>query len=106
MFRATEGSTEHSPFVFGLETAVWTLATKKAGKGYRGVLEAAERLMVSWHNDGADPSRQRHASVVGGAQGNGKGLGNSRKESAVDESRKETGDSVYQGTWHTLYGGP
>ena len=31
-FRATEGSTEHCPLVFGVETAVWTVAAKKEGK--------------------------------------------------------------------------
>ena len=29
--------------------------------------------MVRWHKDEADASRKRHASAVGGAQGNGKG---------------------------------
>ena len=42
--RATEGSTEHSSLVFGVETALWSTAAKKAGKWYRGVLEAAERV--------------------------------------------------------------
>ena len=42
VFRATEGSTEHCPLVFGVETAVCTDATAKAGKWYRGVLDAAE----------------------------------------------------------------
>ena len=49
MFRATEGSTEHSPFVFGVETALWCIVAKKAGKWYRQVLEAGERFMVTWH---------------------------------------------------------
>ena len=43
--------------VFGVETAVWTVAAKKAGKWYRGVLEAAERFMVRWHKDEADARR-------------------------------------------------
>ena len=81
--------------VFGVEIAVWTIADKKAGKWYRGVLDADERFMVRfmvrWHKDEADMSRKRHASTVGGAQGNGKGGGNSRK---VDEIRKETSDRV------------
>ena len=72
VFRATEGSTEHCPLVFGVETEVWTVAANKAGKRYRGVLEAAKRCMVMWQKDGADASRKRHASAVGGAQGNGK----------------------------------
>ena len=79
--------------VFRVETAVWT-ASKKAGRWYRGVLEEVELFMVRWHRDEADASRKRHASSVGGAQGNGKGWGNSRKETAVDERRKETADRV------------
>ena len=40
-------------------------------------------------------SRNRHASATGGAQGNMKGGGgNSRRETAVDESRKEMADRV------------
>lgn len=50
--------------------------------------------MVEWHKDAADLCRMRHAFVVGGAQGNVKGRGNSREETAVDESRKETVDRV------------
>ena len=41
VFRATKGSTEYCPLVFEVETAVWTVAAKKAGKWYRGLLEAA-----------------------------------------------------------------
>ena len=48
------------------------VAAKKAGKWYGRVLEAAERFMVKWHKDEADLSRQRQASVVVGAQGNGR----------------------------------
>ena len=44
---------EHSPLVFGVETALWPMAAKKAGKWYRVVLEAAERFMVRWHEDKA-----------------------------------------------------
>ena len=79
--------------VFGVETAEWTVAARKAGRWYRGALEAAEWFMVRWHKDEADASRKRHASAVDGAQGNGKG-GSSRKERAVDDSRKETADRV------------
>ena len=52
---------------------MWIVVAKKAGKCYRGVLEPAERFMVRWHKDEAELNRQRHASVVGGALGNGKG---------------------------------
>ena len=56
--------------VFGEEAEVWTIAAKKAGKWYRGVLEAAERFMDKWHENEATLSRNRHASDTGGAQGN------------------------------------
>ena len=93
VFRATEGSTEHSPLVFGVETALWPMSAKKAGNWYRGVLEAAEQFMVRWHENEAKVSRKRHASVMGGVQRNGKGMGKSRRETAVDES-KEMADRV------------
>ena len=88
-YDATEGSTEHSKLVFGVEDEVWTVAAKKAGKCYRGVLEAAERFMAKWNEIEATLSRNRHASATGVPQGNRKGGGNSRWETAVDESRKE-----------------
>ena len=47
VFRATEGSPEHPPLVFGVEIALWQAATKKAGKWCRGVLGAAGRFMVA-----------------------------------------------------------
>ena len=63
--------------------------------------------MVRWPEDEARLSRQRRASAVGGTQGNGGrggqqeernaggGGGNrSRRETAVEESRKETADRV------------
>ena len=60
-FDATKGSTEHSKLVFGVEAEVWTITAKKAGKWYRGVLEAAERFMAKWHENEATLSRNRHA---------------------------------------------
>ena len=36
LFRATEGSTESVPLVFGVETVLWPPAAKKDGKWYRG----------------------------------------------------------------------
>ena len=52
--------------------------SQKARKWYRGIIEAAERSMVRWHEAEAEMSRQRRASAVGGAQGNGGGGGNRR----------------------------
>ena len=63
MFRATtEGSTENTPTVPGVETAVWIVAAKKGGTWYWGVLQAAERFMTMWNKDEAELSRQRQAS--------------------------------------------
>ena len=78
-FRATEESTEHSPLAFGVETALWSTAAKKAGEWYRGVLEAAERFMVRWHEDEAQLTRQCRAFAVGGVHGNG-GRGGQQEE--------------------------
>ena len=69
-FRATGGTTGLAPLVGGVETALWPIAAKKAGKWYRGVLEEAERFMVRWHEDKAQLSRQRRASAEGGVQEN------------------------------------
>lgn len=41
VFRAIEGPTEHSPFVFGVETMLWATAAERVGKWYRGVPGAA-----------------------------------------------------------------
>ena len=63
----------------------------KAGKWYRGVLEAAERFVVKWHEDEADLSRQHRAIAVGGAQGNGKRGDNRRSGRKLDQGREQGG---------------
>ncbi|MEP3868643.1 MAG: hypothetical protein ABJM32_09625, partial [Parasphingorhabdus sp.] len=78
VFKATEGSTEDSPLVFGVGTALWPTAAKQTGKWYRGILEAAEQFMGRWHEAEAKLSRQRRASAAGSVRGNG-GRGNSRR---------------------------
>ena len=50
--------------------------------------------MVRWHENEAKLSRKRHPSVTGGVKGNGKGRGNSRRETAVDERGKGIADMV------------
>ena len=58
VFRATEGSTVHTPqLAFGVETTVRTVAAKKESKLFGGVLEAAERFMVKRQNYKAELSR-------------------------------------------------
>ena len=49
--------------------------------------------MVRWHENEATLSRKLLASVTGGVQGNGEGRGKCRRETKVDESRKEMADS-------------
>ena len=71
--------------MFGVETALWSTAAKKAGKWYPGVLEAAEWFVVKWHEDQAQLSRQRRVSAVGGAQRNGGKRDNRRGISKPDQ---------------------
>ena len=99
--------------MFGVETTLWSTAVKKAREWYRKTLQPAVQFMVRWHEAEAEMSRQRRASVVDGAQGNGGGGGNrgsvrkpdqgnaemgvnerSRRETAVDESWKEMADRL------------
>ena len=54
VLRATEGSTESVPLVFGVETVLWPTVAKKGGKWYRGVVEAVECLMTRWNRDEAE----------------------------------------------------
>ena len=58
---------------------LWFTAAKKAGKWSRGILEAAERFMVRWHEAGAEITGQRHGPAVDSVQGNGGGGGNRRR---------------------------
>ena len=51
--------------------------------------------MAKWHEDEATLSRNRHGiRYAGGAKGNRRGGGNIRRETAVEESRKEMADRV------------
>ena len=90
-FRAPEGSTKLAPLVLGVETALWSTAPIKAGMWYRGILEAAERFMVRWLEDEAQLSRQRRASTVGGAQGDGERGGSRRSGRKPDQGNAERG---------------
>ena len=73
---------------------LWSTAAKKAEKWYRGVLEAAERFMVRWHEDEAQLSRHRRASAVGGAQGNGGRGGNRKVEGKPAKGMRGGGTTV------------
>lgn len=47
--------------VFGVETDLWSTTEKMAGKLYFGLLGAAERFVVKWHEGKAKQSRKRLA---------------------------------------------
>ena len=72
-FRATKGPTEVAPLALRVETALWSTAAKMAGRWYPGILEAAERFKVRWHEAEAEMRRQRRAFGGDGVQGNGRG---------------------------------
>ena len=93
-FDATKGSTEHSKLFYGVGAEVWTIAAKKAGKWYRGVLEAAERFMAKWHENEATLSRNRNASLRVVPKGIGGWAGSSRRETAVQEGDGRQGNKV------------
>ena len=78
--KATEGSTKHAKFVFGVEADVWTVEAKKADKLYRGVLEAAERFVADWHEITATLSTNRHATTTDGTQRNRKREGGEQSQ--------------------------
>ena len=77
MVRSTEGSTESSPLVFGVETALLSTAAKKGDKWYRGVGEAADCFMARWHRDEVEKSwlrtPQRAPRVKTKKRGGGEG---------------------------------
>ena len=50
--------------------------------------------MAKWYENKAPLTGNRHASAAGGARGKRKGGGNSHRETAVDESRKEMAGRV------------
>ena len=74
--------------VFGVEIALWPIAAKKAGKWYRGSFEAPGRFMMWLCENEAALSWKRHASAMGGVQGNEERRGHSRRETAVGEKRE------------------
>ena len=48
VIQATEGYAGSSPLLVGVDTVLWPTAVRKSGKWYRGVVDAADRLM-RWH---------------------------------------------------------
>ena len=92
VFQATEGSTASSPLLSRVETVLWPRAAKKSESWHRGVVDAADRFMTTWHRDEAEQSCLHHAAVdakssdKGKAGGTGGGRGN-RTDAAMDECK-------------------
>ena len=89
VLQATEGPRNPPRWCLELRPRCGKWQQRSRASDTRGVLEAAERFMARSHEDKATLSRQRQASIMGGVQGNGERRRNSRRETAVDESRKE-----------------
>ena len=75
-FRATEGSTESSALLFGIEAVLRPKAAKKSGKWYREV-EAADFFMARLHRGEVEKNWLRHVAqdAKSGDKGRGRGGG-------------------------------
>jgi len=97
-FQATSGSTEDSPSVFGVETALWTTAAKWWGKWHDGVVEGAERFMAEWHRQEESKRRARHTKEVARGTRDRRGAGridnDSSSTTAMEESKVEMANRV------------
>ena len=60
-FGATDGSRVDNRLTFGVDRAVWTLAAKMddGAPWHKGVLQGAEKNMISWHKEEEEASRRR-----------------------------------------------
>ena len=60
-FGATDGSTVDNRLTFGVDRAVWILAAKMddGAPWHKGVLQGAEKFMISWLKEEAEASRRR-----------------------------------------------
>ena len=97
-FQATSGSTEDSPSVFGVETALWTTAAKWWDKWHDGVVEGAERFMAEWHRQEESKRRARHTKEVARGTRDRRGAGridnDSSSTTAMEESKVEMANRV------------
>ena len=88
VFEATEGSTDRSPLLFGVETVLWPRATKKNRNWHRGIVAAAYRFMTRWHRGEAEKSWQRLTAAEDAQSSNqgkpgGRGAGSSRTDTTI-----------------------
>ena len=98
VFKATEGSTDSSPLLFGVETVLWPSAAKKSGNWQRGIVDAVDRFMTRCHRGEAEKSWLRLTAEDAKSSNQGKpgvcGGGSSRTDTAVRECRNEMVDRV------------
>ena len=100
VFEATEGSTDSSPLLFGVETVLWPRAAKNIGSWHRDIVDAADCFMTRWHRGEAEKSWQHltaenaKSSNQGKPWGRGGGGGSLLTDTAVDECRNEMVDRV------------
>ena len=84
VFQATEGPTESSPLLFGVETVLWPRAAKNSGKWYLGIFEVTDCFVARWHRDKAQRSRLRHAAED--TKNGGKGRAGGERSSRTDKT--------------------
>ena len=77
VFEATEGSTDSSPLLFGVETA------EKSGNWHRRIVDAADRFMKRWHTGAAEKSWQSLPAEDAKSNNQGKPGGAGRGGAAV-----------------------
>ena len=94
VFRATEGSMDRCPLLFGVEMVLWPRATKNCGNWYRGKVFA--RTALCRDGTGARLRRAAYATqqwtpraVTGGNRGGGAGGRCSRTDTAVEDCGNE-----------------
>ena len=98
-FQATSGSTEDSPSVIGVKTALWTTAAKRWDKWHDGVVQGAERFMAEWHRQKESKRRTRHTKEVARGTRDRRGAGridndSSSTTTAIQENKVEMANRV------------
>ena len=70
--KATQGSTDSSPLLLGVETVLWPRAVKKSANCHQGVVDAVDRFMTRWHSGEAEKIWLRHAAEDAKSSNKGK----------------------------------
>ena len=79
VFEATEGSTDSSPLLYGVETVLWPRAAKNSGNRHRGSVDAANRIMTRWRTGEAEKICQRLTAEAAKGSNQGRGEGGGRQ---------------------------